>query len=403
MAEEKKPRLKLDRKLFQYVLPAVLIPTIVFLVATKGADLGQSEENAKRAAAELAEREKQLGARSLNPEQDAQNAAEEALLAARRAKQAEEERLHQELKNLPPEPKFDVDAASKQRQFDDLERTRQMLAGSLTNEDRQNVLGSQNPGKKSFLAYSAPKDEKLLSMAMDSTKDAMTIDNGKKKQGEKKSFFNTGNDKVTEFKDTTVAQRIESKYWLSSGTVLKGVLLNAIDTRIPGQVTARITEPVYDSRYGKYLVIPAGSSLIGQYSSDVAHGQNRVLMSFSSLITPSGGVVDLSGMRAADALGRTGMPGKLHTHFAQRMGIATLLALESIGMNRLEKSKTTVVSNGSSTTSDNQSEAAKIITEMAMRDPRLQPMSPNITVEEGQIISIVTTINLDIPPVANKR
>ncbi|RGA36256.1 conjugal transfer protein TrbI, partial [Klebsiella pneumoniae] len=72
---------------------------------------------------------------------------------------------------------------------------------------------------------------------------------------------------------------------------------------------------IYDSRYGRYLVIPAGSTLQGKYNSSVQEGQDRVLMVFDTLVTPAGGMVPLGNMSAADALGRAGLEGDLHTHF----------------------------------------------------------------------------------------
>ncbi len=394
---EKKPRLNLDRKLFHYVLPGVLIPTIVFLIATKGTDLGQSEEEAAAARLEQEMREKQLSARAENPESDAERDARLALEAEANRKA----KIPKDLPPLPPAPS--IDEESFRRQVNDLEKTRIEVSEGLSKSEQQSVIGSQTKsGKKSFVVYSAPKKEKILDNAVESTEDALTIN--KKSKEKEKPFFDDGNEKVKPFEGTVTAKRIESKYWLAPGTVLKGVLLNAIDTRIPGQITARITEPVYDSRYGKYLVVPAGSSLIGQYGSDVAHGQKRVMIAFSSLVTPSGGVIDLSGMRGSDALGRGRFPGKFHTHFWQRMGVATLFAFETIGMNRLSKSKTTVETNGTTTTTDNEnSQAAQIITDAAMNDPRMLPVSPNITIEEGQVISIITTVSIDVPPVANKR
>lgn len=400
MAATKKPRLKLDRRLLYYVLPAIIIPTILFLIAAKGADLGQSEQDAKRALEEQAIKEKQLNARVENPDEAAER---DARFAREEQARKEAAALEAQRKALPPAP--DIDEESRRRQLEDLNRTRDMVAGDLDASERQGVFGKQTVvgGKKSFLAYRAPVDEKLLKKSVDATEEALSLEKKKSAEAEE-PFIKDGNEKVEKFKNTVTAERIDSKYWLSPGTVIKGVLLNAVDTRIAGQITARITEPVYDSRYGKYLVIPAGSRLIGQYGSDVAHGQERVLMAFSSLVTPSGGVIDLSGMRASDALGRGGIPGQLHTHFWQRMGVATLFALESIGLNRLANSKTTVENNGQTTTTENgSSDAAQIIMDAAKQDPRLKPITPNITIEEGQIISIVTTVSIDVPPVANKR
>jgi hypothetical protein len=85
------------------------------------------------------------------------------------------------------------------------------------------------------------------------------------------------------------------------------------------------------------------------------------------------------------------------------MGIAFLFALESVGMDRLTKNQTTVTTSGTTSTTTNSSEAARIISEAAKQDPRLRPVQPYITIDQGQLISIVTTVGMEIPPIANRR
>ncbi|NIB13652.1 TrbI/VirB10 family protein, partial [Agrobacterium radiobacter] len=144
------------------------------------------------------------------------------------------------------------------------------------------------------------------------------------------------------------------------------VLLNAVDTKLPGQLVARVTQNIYDSRYGRYLVIPAGSTLQGKYNSSVQEGQDRVLMVFDTLVTPAGGMVPLGNMSAADALGRAGLEGDLHTHFFERMGIATLLALEAVGMDKISPNQSSTSFGG--TTTSPAVNGAQIITNTANQE-----------------------------------
>src|SRR3546814_10543951 len=64
-----------------------------------------------------------------------------------------------------------------------------------------------------------------------------------------------------------------SPYQLMAGTVIPAALLTAVNSDLPGQVIATVTEQVYDSVTGRHLLIPQGSRLIGQYDSQVAFGQ----------------------------------------------------------------------------------------------------------------------------------
>jgi len=202
-----------------------------------------------------------------------------------------------------------------------------------------------------------------------------------------------------------VAAKGKSLYWVAPGTVVNGVLESAIDTRLPGQIVVRVTNNVYDSRYGRYLVIPAGSTLVGTYSDEVKDGQHRVLVAMNSLITPSGGEIALGGMTLSDGLGRSGVPGDLHTHFFERMGIAFLMGLEADEMDRLSNIQTVVQSPyGASGSQQGISSGGQIVVSAANEQIKeMFALGPNITVPPGVVVSLMTSQGIDIPPIANTR
>lgn len=399
MAEAKK-RFKLDRRLLIWVLPAVLVPTVVFLLITKGSDLGQAELDAEAAKKAKEEQAQRMSARVDNPEAAAMEEAKRALEAAKR-----EEATKLRENALPPPPSAaDLEAKSRGARKNELLDSRVVIGSALNDAERQSTgLAGGGPAaaekKNSFVVYTSPAKENMLT----NTVAAVTPDIKLDKPAEPvKPHLSANNDKV---KPETVnaAKRVDGLYWIAPGTIIRAVLLNAVNTQVPGQVTARTTEPIYDSRYGRYMVIPPGSTLIGQYDSEMANGQSRVMMAFTSLVTPSGGVVDLSGTRGSDALGRLGVAGEMHTHFWRRMGTALLFALMSVGMDQLNDGTTTMTAPGSTTTTTNTSKGAEIMAEAAKQDPYLKPIAPYVTIEEGQQISVVTMASIEVPPVANKR
>lgn len=371
-------------------LPAVLVPTVLSLLLFKGGDLGKKEADEKAVAAAQKEREQSLSQRVEDPERAAM---EEARLALEKAQVGGK---------LPPPPaaSSELEIKSAEERMKDLIDAREQIGSTVNDQERQGLGMNdvQREDRKSYVVYTAPPKEGVMGAAVN----AVTIEKKPEEEEPKKPFLSRNDDQVGKA-DTTMASRVDGMYWLAPGTVIRAVLLNAVDSAIPGQVTARTTEPIYDSRYGRHLVVPAGSKLIGQYDSAVAHGQKRLMMSFSSLVTPAGGVVDLAGIRVSDSVGRMGVGGELHTYFWQRMGVATLLAIESVALDRFTNSKTTIDATGVSSTTGNTSEAARIISDVAKNEPRLQPMAPHITIEEGQQISVITMTNIEIPPLANKR
>ena len=83
-------------------------------------------------------------------------------------------------------------------------------------------------------------------------------------------------------------QAVASPYVVQAGTLIAGALLTGIRSDLPGQITAQVTQNVYDSPSGRYLLIPQGAKLIGIYDSQVSFGQSRVLLAWTRLIMPNG-------------------------------------------------------------------------------------------------------------------
>ena len=90
---------------------------------------------------------------------------------------------------------------------------------------------------------------------------------------------------------TVSPDRVEppaSPYVLQVGSVIAAALITGIRSNLPGEVTAQVTEDVYDSPTGKVRLIPQGARLVGQYDSQVSFGQSRVLLVWTRLIMPDG-------------------------------------------------------------------------------------------------------------------
>ncbi|MFP3711010.1 TrbI/VirB10 family protein, partial [Paraburkholderia sp. SIMBA_009] len=60
-----------------------------------------------------------------------------------------------------------------------------------------------------------------------------------------------------------------SPFILQAGAVIPAVLITGIRSDLPGQITAQVTENVYDSPTGRILLVPQGTRIIGQYDNNV--------------------------------------------------------------------------------------------------------------------------------------
>jgi len=79
---------------------------------------------------------------------------------------------------------------------------------------------------------------------------------------------------------------------IMSGEMIHATLNVAMDSDLPGMVTATVTSPAY-SYTGDNELIPRGSRLIGQYSSAVLQGQDRIFIMWNRVVLPNGISVDI--------------------------------------------------------------------------------------------------------------
>lgn len=122
-----------------------------------------------------------------------------------------------------------------------------------------------------------------------------------------------------------------SPYVVQAGAVIPAALITGIRSDLPGQVTAQVTENVYDSPTGKYLLIPQGSKLIGTYDSQISFGQDRVLLVWTRLIMPSGRSIVLERQSGADTQGFAGLEDQVDYHWPRLFAAAALSTVLGVG------------------------------------------------------------------------
>ena len=118
---------------------------------------------------------------------------------------------------------------------------------------------------------------------------------------------------------------------LQAGSVIPAALITGLRSDLPGEVTAQVTEDVYDSPTGKFLLIPQGSRLIGQYDAQVAFGQSRALLVRNRLIVPNGRSIVLERQPGTGAEGYSGLEDQVDNHWGQLLEAAVLSTILSIG------------------------------------------------------------------------
>jgi len=148
-------------------------------------------------------------------------------------------------------------------------------------------------------------------------------------QDRKLAFVNASADTRTTSPDRVAAPA--SSYVVQAGNIIPAALITGIRSDLPGQITAQVTENVFDSPTGRFLLVPQGARLIGVYDSQVAFGQSRVLLVWTRLIMPNGRSIVLERQQGADAGGYSGLEDEVDNHWGALFKAALLSTLLGVG------------------------------------------------------------------------
>lgn len=148
-------------------------------------------------------------------------------------------------------------------------------------------------------------------------------------QDRKLAFVNASVDR-----HTSSAERIAppaSPFVVQAGTAIPAALITGIRSDLPGQITAQVTENVYDSPTGRATLIPQGARLIGLYDSQIAFGQSRVQLVWTRLIMPNGHSIVLERQQGTDGAGYSGLEDEVDNHWGELFKAAVLSTVLGVG------------------------------------------------------------------------
>ncbi len=113
---------------------------------------------------------------------------------------------------------------------------------------------------------------------------------------------------------------------IRTGSVIPATLIGGINSDLPGQIIGQVSQNVYDTPTGKHLLIPQGSRLVGEYSSQVQYGQSRVFAVWQRLIFPDGKALDLGEMPGSAGAGYAGFRDRVNNHYIRIFGSAIMMS-----------------------------------------------------------------------------
>jgi type IV secretion system protein VirB10 len=149
-------------------------------------------------------------------------------------------------------------------------------------------------------------------------------------QARKLTFLKSGPEK--EIYNPHALQTPASPYQLMAGTVIAASLITGLNSDLPGFVIAWVTENVFDTVSGRYLLIPQGARLVGRYDNIVAFGQERALVVWQRIILPDGSSIVIDNLPATDTGGYAGLADQVDFHtwkLLKGVALATVLGVGS--------------------------------------------------------------------------
>jgi type IV secretion system protein VirB10 len=227
--------------------------------------------------------------------------------------------------------------------------------------------------------------------------DVASIDAGsiQNMQDRKLTFVNASVDRRTVSPDRLANPA--SRYVIQAGSVIPAALITGIRSDLPGQVTAQVTENVYDSPTGQYVLIPQGAKLVGVYDSQIAFGQDRVLLVWTRLIMPNGRSIVLERQPGADTQGFAGLEDQVDQHWDRLFlaaGLSTLLGVGSeLGASGNDSDIVQALRRGSSQSLN------QVGQQVVQRNLNVQP---TLTIRPGFPVRVVVNRDLVLAPYQNE-
>ena len=192
----------------------------------------------------------------------------------------------------------------------------------------------------------------------------------------------------------------ENSIW--AGSIIPGILETAINTDLPGNVRARVTQNIYDSKTGRNLLIPQGTLLIARYNSSISYAQRRVQIVWDTLIRPDGFQLNLQGAPGVDRAGMSGQDARYSENWFEYLKAAGIIALFTLANANITETAAQYADND--TAANITAANSQVVNQLGQNIiSRALNIQPTLTVNNGTLINIMLNSTLYLPPVDRFR
>jgi type IV secretion system protein TrbI len=190
----------------------------------------------------------------------------------------------------------------------------------------------------------------------------------------------------------------QSPYEVKAGTIIPAVMIGGASSDLPGLLLGQVTQNVYDTATGRFILIPQGAKLIGVYDNAVTTGQERVLAAWTRIIYPDGSSLDLGKMPGTDQSGYAGFHDQVDNHLWKTFGNALLLSAFSSGVQLSQgqgNSQTSGLTAQQTIAASLGQQLGQLGQEMARRNMQVQP---TLEIRPGYRFTVMVTKDLILRP-----
>jgi type IV secretory pathway VirB10-like protein len=182
-----------------------------------------------------------------------------------------------------------------------------------------------------------------------------------------------------------------SPYELRAGFVVPATLISGINSDLPGQIMAQVSQDVFDTATGKWKLIPQGSRLVGQYSSDVVYGQSRVLIAWQRIVFPDGKAMDIGSMPGADSAGYAGFRDQVNNHYFRLFASAFLMSGVTAGITLSQPQTLSNTTSQSASSAMSEALGQQLGQVTAQLIARNMNIAPTLEIRPGYRFNVIVT------------
>ena len=176
---------------------------------------------------------------------------------------------------------------------------------------------------------------------------------------------------------------------------MDAVLTNRLDGSAAAPVNCLVTNPIY-SHDGRFVLIPAGSRVLGETKPVQTFGDTRLAVYFNRLVMPDGRTYRLDQFMGLNDIGDAGLRDQVNQHYKSTFGASAAVGLISglaqylgtAGFNRGDGDRTVIIAGGVG-------DATSQATAQAMN--RFLNRPPSITIREGHRVKVYVTSDFELP------